>query len=135
MNSATPPILPAELIEAASRVCVEIHGDGPDAVAAMLADLAHYPAEHFAILTKHFTAQLLPAFQPPDIEPRRPCRECAEYQPRSGRCLAAARDEIRNAARTYRPDPARMRNRDHFRQTDNRPIQTDPHDPFHFLRT
>jgi hypothetical protein len=56
-------ILPADLTEAATRVCVEIHGDGPEAVAAMLADLADYPPASWTWLTEHFQKQLptLPA--------------------------------------------------------------------------
>jgi hypothetical protein len=58
-----PTTLPADLAEAATRVCIEIHGDGPEAVAAMLADLATYPEDSWAWLTEHFKNQLpaLPA--------------------------------------------------------------------------
>lgn len=54
----TTPNLPAELIEAASRVCREIHKDGPEAVAAMLADLAEYQPDRWPWLVDHFTRQL-----------------------------------------------------------------------------
>ena len=53
-----PSIVPAELIEAATRCCVEIHGDGADAVAAMLAELAEYPASAWPAQVTHFMAQL-----------------------------------------------------------------------------
>jgi hypothetical protein len=67
------PNLPTDLIEAASRVCVEIHQDGPEAVAAMLADLADYPPAAWPWLVDHFTRQL------PDLtEPAAPitCGGC-----------------------------------------------------------
>lgn len=51
-----PAELPADLIEAATRYCLEIHQDGPDAVAAMLADLQHYPPASWPWLTAHFRA-------------------------------------------------------------------------------
>ena len=50
--------LPPELIEAASRVCVEIHDDPPEAVARMLADLAEYPPDRWPWLVDHFRSQL-----------------------------------------------------------------------------
>ena len=52
--------LPASLIDAATRCCVEIHNDPPEAVAAMLADLAEYPPDSWPWLTSHFQAQLPP---------------------------------------------------------------------------
>ena len=52
------PNLPAELLEAASRVCVEIHKDPPEAAAAMLSDLAEYPPDRWPWLTEHFRQQL-----------------------------------------------------------------------------
>lgn len=53
-----PAPLPADLIEAATRYCEEIHHDGPEAVAAMLADLLHYPPASWPWLADHFLAQL-----------------------------------------------------------------------------
>lgn len=57
-----PAELPADLIEAATRCCVEIHQDGPEAVAAMLDDLLHYPSASWPWLADHFRRQL------PDLE-------------------------------------------------------------------
>jgi hypothetical protein len=54
-----PAELPADLIEAATRCCVELHGDGPDAVAAMLTDLQHYPPASWPWLADHFRRQLI----------------------------------------------------------------------------
>jgi hypothetical protein len=54
-----PAELPADLIKAATRYSVEVHGDGPDAVAAMLADLQHYLPASWPWLTDHFRAQLI----------------------------------------------------------------------------
>ena len=54
-----PAALPADLIEAATRYCVEVHNDGPDAVAAMLTDLQHYPPASWPWLTDHFRRQLI----------------------------------------------------------------------------
>jgi hypothetical protein len=54
-----PAELPADLIKAATRYCVEIHQDGPEAVATMLADLQHYPPASWPWLTDHFRAQLI----------------------------------------------------------------------------
>jgi hypothetical protein len=51
-----PAELPADLIEAATRYCVEMHGDGPEAVAEMLDDLQHYPPASWPKLTNHFCA-------------------------------------------------------------------------------
>ena len=50
--------LPADLIEAATRCCVEIHGDGPEGVAAMLDDLLHWPPASWLWLADHFRQQL-----------------------------------------------------------------------------
>lgn len=50
--------LPADLIEAATRCCEEIHQDGPKGVAAMLDDLQHYPPASWPWLADHFTRQL-----------------------------------------------------------------------------
>lgn len=76
------PNLPAELIEAASRVCVEIHKDPPEAVAAMLADLAEYPPDRWPWLVDHFTRQLPPL--PADTAPAvviATCGECRHGTP------------------------------------------------------
>ena len=58
-----PAPLPADLIEAATRYCKEIHRDGPEAAAAMLADLRDYPPASWPLLVDYFTRQLpaLPA--------------------------------------------------------------------------
>lgn len=53
-----PAELPADLIEAATRCCVEIHGDGPEGVAAMLDDLLHWPPASWPWLADHFRRQL-----------------------------------------------------------------------------
>lgn len=53
-----PAQLPADLIEAATRVCVEIHGDGPEGVAEMIEDLRHYPPASWSWLADHFRRQL-----------------------------------------------------------------------------
>lgn len=53
-----PAELPADLIEAATRCCVEIHNDGPEGVAAMLDDLLHYPPASWPWLADHFRRQL-----------------------------------------------------------------------------
>lgn len=49
-----------------ARVCIEIHGDGPEAINAMLADLSASPPEDWDRLTAHFEEQLLDA---PPIDP------------------------------------------------------------------
>jgi len=54
----TPSTIPADLAEAATRVCIEVHGDGPEAVAEMLDDLATCPADRWPWLTEHFQKQL-----------------------------------------------------------------------------
>ena len=61
--------LPPELIEAASRVCREIHKDPPEAVAAMIEDLSHCPPASWPALVDHFTRQLpdLPADPAPAV--------------------------------------------------------------------
>ena len=76
------PNLPAELITAASRVCREIHKDNPEAVAAMLADLAEYPPDRWPWLVDHFTRQLpdLPADPAPDAITAT-CGECRHGTP------------------------------------------------------
>lgn len=78
----TTPNLPPELIEAASRVCVEIHKDGPEAVAAMLADLAAYPPASWPALVDHFRSQLpeLPADPAPAVVIAT-CGECRHGTP------------------------------------------------------
>ena len=60
-TSATPAPaeLPADLIDAATRYCVEIHQDGPEGIAAMLDDLLHYPPASWPWLADHFRAQLI----------------------------------------------------------------------------
>ena len=64
LNPVSLEQLPPALIDAAVRVCVEIHGDGPEQVQAMIDDLRHYPAASWDWLTSHFQAQLPP---PPAI--------------------------------------------------------------------
>ena len=54
-----PAELTTDLIEAATRYCVEIHQDGPEAVAAMLDDLLHYPPASWPWLADHFRRQLI----------------------------------------------------------------------------
>jgi hypothetical protein len=70
-----PAELPADLIEAATRYCVEVHGDGPDAVAAMLADLQHYLPASWPWLTDHFRAQLIDV-EVPTIPTTICCGDC-----------------------------------------------------------
>ena len=53
-----PAELPADLIEAATRCCREIHQDGPAGVAAMLDDLLHWPPASWPWLADHFRRQL-----------------------------------------------------------------------------
>ena len=50
-------VLPARLIDAASRVCREIHGDNDDQVQVMLDDLRDQP-DDWAALHAHFEGQL-----------------------------------------------------------------------------
>jgi len=69
-----PAPLPADLIEAATRYCEEIHRDGPEAVAAMLADLQNYPPASWPWLADHFRAQLNHAPIPP--APMICCGDC-----------------------------------------------------------
>ena len=60
LNPVSLEQLPPALINAATRVCLELHGDGPEAVAAMVDDLRHWPAASWDWLTSHFQAQLPP---------------------------------------------------------------------------
>ena len=63
-SASTAPVrledLPRALNDVAVRVCLEMHNDGPEAVAAMVDDLRHWPANSWDWLTAHFTAQLPP---------------------------------------------------------------------------
>lgn len=53
-----PAELPADLAEAATRCCAELHRDGPEGVAAMLDDLRHFPPASWPWLVDHFNRQL-----------------------------------------------------------------------------
>ena len=88
--SVPRPILPAELVEAASRCCVEIHGDGPEAVAAMIEDLTHYQPASWPWLADHFRSQL-----PADPAPVITCGTCrhglsSDQHPAITHCAAGA---------------------------------------------
>lgn len=74
LNPVSLEQLPPALIDAATRVCRELHNDPPEAVAAMLEDLRHYPADSWPWLIDHFTAQLpsLPAITADPPASRRP---------------------------------------------------------------
>jgi len=67
--------LPPALIEAAVRVCLELHNDGPEAVAAMVDDLRHWPADSWDWLTDHFRRQLPPLPATP-ADPAIACGNC-----------------------------------------------------------
>lgn len=54
-----PDVLPAKLIDSASRVCREIHADDDQAVEAMLYDLRGQP-DDWAALEEHFEGQIQP---------------------------------------------------------------------------
>lgn len=83
-SPSTAPVrledLPPALIDAATRVCRELHNDSPEAVAAMVDDLRHYPAESWPWLIDHFTAQLppLPAIT---ADPAATCGACLHGRP------------------------------------------------------
>lgn len=78
----TPPAaeLPKDLVEAATHYCVELHGDGPEGVQAMLDDLRHYPSSDWPWLINHFRQQLgaMPiwAFRPPASSSSVRCIDC-----------------------------------------------------------
>lgn len=78
--ASTAPVhledLPPSLIDAATRVCRELHNDGPEQVQAMIDDLRHYPADSWDWLIDHFTAQL-PAIT--DTPPT--CGACQHSRP------------------------------------------------------
>lgn len=150
----TTPSLPAELIEAASRVCREIHGDPPEAVAAMLADLAEYPPDRWPWLVDHFRSQLpdLPADPAPDAITAS-CGECRHGTPSQHHaailtCAAGVPSGLPVGGRWHddrhhcsefidrvtgrRPAPIKTEPR----PTPPRPTRTEtPADPFAFLET
>lgn len=88
--------LPPALIDSATRCCVEIHGDGPEAVAAMVDDLRHYPADSWPWLIDHFTAQL-PALPSITTAPTT-CGDCLHSRPTSHpailRCAAGVQSDL-----------------------------------------
>lgn len=67
--------LPEKLRVAAKRCC-ELHGDGPEDVAAMLADLTYCDPVTWDALNAHFEAQLSPAAPVPMTDPAVTCNEC-----------------------------------------------------------
>ena len=73
--------LPARLVNAAVRVCREIHQDTEEAVQAMLSDLTWSDPKDWAALIDHFEAQLPPAPRKP-IPSMGTCSGCrhAEYR-------------------------------------------------------
>ena len=146
--------LPPELIEAASRCCVEIHGDGPEAVAAMIEDLTHCPPASWPWLADHFRSQLpaLPADPAPDAITAT-CGECRHGTPSqhhaailtcaagvaSGLPIAGRWHDDRHACPEFtdratgrKPAPIKTETR----PTPPRPTRTEtPDDPFAFMET
>ena len=55
-----PDVLPADLVEAATRYCRIVWGDDDHGVAAMLDDLRGYPSDHFPALIDHFRSRTPP---------------------------------------------------------------------------
>ncbi len=134
--------LPASLIDAAVRVCREIHNDPPEAVAAMLEDLRYYPPASWGWLTEHFRQQL------PAITTAVPAITCGNCQhgkstshPAILTCAAGVLSCLPIAGRwaTDRHDCPKFIDRATVRpvKTDPRPTQTETlnHDPFSFLET
>jgi len=71
--------LPKRLTTAARRCCIELHGDGSEAVAAMLADLTYYDPTNWDALIPHFEAQLSPpAPTRPRSVPEVTCGACTQ---------------------------------------------------------
>lgn len=100
-HRASIDALPLRLKAAAVRVCLEIHGDPPEAVEEMLLGLAHCPHESWGWLTSHFESQL-----PETFDNRRSCRQCLNLSP-VGYCRSAT--NMPNATSTWTPDPDRLR--------------------------
>ena len=146
--------LPAELIEAASRVCREIHKDGAEAVAAMLSDLAEYPPASWPWLTDHFRSQLpAPPADPAPAVVIATCGTCRhglpnDHHPAILGCAAGVPSGLPVGGRWHddrhhcpafidrvtgrRPAPIKTEPR----PTPPRPTRTDiPDNPFAFLET
>jgi hypothetical protein len=71
--------LPKRLTTAARRCCIELHGDDPETVAAMLDDLTYYDPANWDALILHFEAQLSPpAPTRPRSAPDVTCGACAQ---------------------------------------------------------
>jgi len=95
--------LPPALIDAATRVCLDLHNDPPEAVAAMLEDLRHWPAESWDWLTDHFRRQLPP---PPAITASSAtCGGCLHSRPTNHpailRCAAGVQSGLPTAGRWH----------------------------------
>lgn len=85
--------LPKRMTTAARCCCIELHGDGPVAVVAMLTDLTYYDPIHWDALTLHFEAQLSPpAPSRPRLATDVTCGACAQaratHHPAILRCAA-----------------------------------------------
>jgi len=90
LNPVSLEQLPPALIDAAVRVCLELHNDGPEAVAAMVDDLRHWPADSWDWLNDHFMAQL------PAITADLPttCGNCLHSMPASHPAILRCADGV-----------------------------------------
>jgi len=80
LNPVSLEQLPPALIDAAVRVCRELHNDGHEAVAAMVDDLLHWPAASWDWLNDHFRRQLPPLPATP-ADPAITCGGCLRSMP------------------------------------------------------